>query len=173
MSSKREGVGLSLGVGIGAGVDVTAVDVLHYVADDPMTTAVVLHLENVTDGPALLQAVRATSARKPVVALVVGQHDIGDFAQSHTGALATSWRTTRSLLRQAGAVLVERADDLVVAAAALSSVRLPPGSTGGVGLVTAQAGPGLLIADALQGNGVPMPMLGESTRRTRQSCYRR
>ena len=63
-------------------------------------------------------------------------------------------------------MLVERADDLVVAAAALSSVRLPPGSTGGVGLVTAQAGPGLLIADALQGNGVPMPTLGESTRRT-------
>ena len=159
---ERAGVGVSLGIGIGAGLDVTAVDVLRHLADDPDTSAVALHLESVPDGPALLAAVRTVSARKPVVALVVGQHDVGAFAESHTGALATSWRTTRALLRQAGAVLVERADDLVVAVTALSQVRLAAGHTG-VGLVTAQAGPGLLIADAFHGARVPMPSLGRST----------
>ena len=34
----------------------------------------------------------------PVVALVVGRNDVGAFAASHTGALATSWRTTRAAL---------------------------------------------------------------------------
>uniref|UniRef100_UPI0019396B33 CoA-binding protein n=1 Tax=Segeticoccus rhizosphaerae TaxID=1104777 RepID=UPI0019396B33 len=160
---ERQDVGLSLGVGIGAGIDVTAVDVLLHLAQDEATTAVALHLENVTDGQALLAAVRELSRRKPVVALVVGQHDVGEFAQSHTGALATSWRTTRAVLRQAGAVLVDRADDLVVAATALSRVRLPAGSSGGVGLVTAQAGPGLLIADALPAGGVSLPALSSST----------
>jgi acyl-CoA synthetase (NDP forming) len=162
----HSGVGLSLGIGIGAGADVTAVDVLHHLAADPMTSAVALHLENVADGPALLDAVRATSRRKPVVALVIGRHDIGAFAQSHTGALATSWRTTRSVLRQAGAVVVDRADDLVVAATALSDVRLPAGSAGRVALITAQAGPGLLIADALQDAGVRLPELAPKTRLT-------
>jgi acyl-CoA synthetase (NDP forming) len=160
---QRAGVGLSLGVGIGAGIDITAVDVLRHLADDPATTAIALHLENVTDGPGLLEAVRAASARKPVVVLVVGQHDVGEFAQSHTGALATSWRTTRALLRQAGAVLVERADDLVTATSTLARLRLPRGRVG-VALVTAQAGPGLLIADALQDAGIPLPELAASTR---------
>jgi acyl-CoA synthetase (NDP forming) len=159
---QRDGIGLSLGVGIGAGVDVTAVDVLHYLAEDTTTTAIALHLENVTDGLGLLHAVRRTVQRKPVVALLVGQHDVGEFAQSHTGALATSWRTARDLLRQAGAVLVERADDLVVATGALSSVRLPSRAYG-VGLVTAQAGPGLLIADSLHDAGICLPPLSEQT----------
>jgi acetyltransferase len=161
---QRGDVGLSLGVGIGAGIDVTAIDVLHHLADDPATTAIALHLETVSDGPGLLAAVRAASARKPVVAMVVGRHDVGEFAASHTGALATSWRTTRALLRQAGAVLVDRADDLVVATSALAKLRLPAGPVG-VGLVTAQAGPGLVIADALQGAGVHLPVLTEETQR--------
>lgn len=161
---ERSGVGVSLGIGIGTGIDVTAADVLRYLADDPGTSAIALHIESVPDGPALLAAVRTVSTRKPVVALVVGQHDVGAFAESHTGALATSWRTTRALLRQAGAVLVERADDLVSAVTALSQVRLSAGHTG-VGLVTAQAGPGLLIADAFHGAGVEMPLLGSSTLR--------
>ena len=33
--------------------------------------------------------------------------------RSHTGALATSWRTTRAALRQAGAVLVDDERELV------------------------------------------------------------
>jgi acyl-CoA synthetase (NDP forming) len=158
---QREGMGVSLGVGIGAGADVNAVDVLEYLAEDPTTSAIALHLENVADGPGLLHAVRETVHRKPVVALLVGQHDVGEFAQSHTGALATSWRTARALLRQAGAVLVERADDLVIATATLSTARLSHAH--GVGLVTAQAGPGLLIADALQGADIHLPVLSERT----------
>jgi len=90
------GVGVSLGVGLGIGIDVTTPDVLDYLRTDDSTGAVALHIETVSDGPALLTAVKALSEAKPVVALVVGRSDIGAFAQSHTGALATSWRTTRN-----------------------------------------------------------------------------
>ncbi|MDX3452587.1 hypothetical protein PV396_11610 [Streptomyces sp. ME02-8801-2C] len=79
-----------------------------------------------------------------------------DFARSHTGALATSWRVTRAPLRQAGAVLVD-------AVAALSRVRLPARPRAGVGLVTAQAGPGLLLTDNLRSHGVRVPPLVERT----------
>ena len=89
---------------------------------------------------------------KPVVALVVGRHDFATFAQSHTGALATSWRTTRAALRQAGAVLVDSERELVDAVGALSLLRLPAGASG-VGVLTAQAGPGLLLLDDLRGRG--------------------
>lgn len=160
---QRRGVGLSLGAGIGAGFDVAAPEVLRHCADDPATTVVALHLESVPDGDALLEAVRYAARRKPVVALVVGQHDIGEFAQSHTGALATSWRTTRAVLAQAGAVVVEDEQDLVVGCAVLAATRCRPSPDPGAALVTAQAGPGLLVADALLDAGVALPTLAPGT----------
>ncbi len=159
------GVGLSLAVGLGNAVDVTAPDVLRHLAADDRTRAVALHVESVPDGPALVGAVRYLAERKPVAALVVGRSDVADFARSHTGALATSWRTTRAALRQAGAVVVDDERDLVDAVTALSALRLPPAHASRVGVVTAQAGPGLLHVDGLRARGVEVPPLTAPTRR--------
>lgn len=159
------GTGVSLGVGIGTGVDVGTADVLEYLIADDKTTAVALHVETVADGPRLLAAIRRLTEVKPVVALVVGRSDIGEFAQSHTGALATSWRTTRAALRQAGAVLVDDEREMVDALTALSRVRLVPAARPGVGVVTAQAGPGLLLVDRMKADGIAVPDLAEQSRR--------
>lgn len=158
------GVGVSLAVGLGNAVDVTAADVLAHLATDEATTAIALHVEAVTDGPALVAAVRAASRRVPVVALVVGRNDVAEFARSHTGALATSWRTTRAALRAAGAVLVDDERALVDVVTALSVLRLPATAEPGVAVVTAQAGPGLLHVDGLRGRGVDVPPLAPPTR---------
>ncbi|MFE1837836.1 acetate--CoA ligase family protein [Streptomyces sviceus] len=157
------GVGLRLGVGLGNSLDVTQADVLDHLAEDDGVRAVALHVETAAEGRRLTEAVRRLTDRVPVVALVVGRSDIGDFARSHTGALATSWRVTRTALRQAGAVLVDDERDLVDAVTALSRVRLPAHPRAGVGLVTAQAGPGLLLTDDLRSHGVQVPPLVERT----------
>ncbi|WP_448616424.1 acetate--CoA ligase family protein [Modestobacter sp. URMC 112] len=156
-------VGVSLAVGLGNAVDVAAADVLTHLAGDEHTRAVALHVETVADGAALTAAVRSLTTRVPVVALVVGRNDVAEFARSHTGALATSWRTTRAALRAAGAVLVDDERELVDAVTALSALRLPPAADPGVGVVTAQAGPALLHVDGLRGRGVPVPRLAEAT----------
>jgi acyl-CoA synthetase (NDP forming) len=163
---EKAGVGVSLGIGIGAGLDISAPEVLDYLITHEQTKVVALHLENVADGPALLDAVSRLTAHKPVVALVVGRNDVSEFAQSHTGALATSWRTTRSALKQAGAVLVDDEAQLIDAASALSGQRLRPSVNPGVGLITGQAGPGLLIADALHSAGVSVPRLSAESQAT-------
>jgi len=157
------GLGVSLAVGLGNAVDVTTADVLRYLADDATTRAVALHVESVSDGPALVHAVRTLTDRVPVVALVVGRNDVAEFAQSHTGALATSWRTTRAALSAAGAVIVDDERQLVDAVTALSAVRLPALADPGVGVVTAQAGPGLLHIDGLRGRGISVPLLTART----------
>ncbi|MFG2469930.1 acetate--CoA ligase family protein [Streptomyces canus] len=157
------GVGLRLGVGLGNSLDVTQGDVLIHLADDDGVRAVALHVETAAEGRRLTEAVRRLTDRVPVVALVVGRSDIGDFARSHTGALATSWRVTRTALRQAGAVLVDDERDLVDAVTALSRVRLPANPRPGIGLVTAQAGPGLLLTDDLRSHGIQVPPLVERT----------
>lgn len=163
---EKAGVGVSLGIGIGAGIDISAPEVLDYLITHEQTKVVALHLENVADGPALLDAVRRLTVHKPLVALVVGRNDVSEFAQSHTGALATAWRTTMSALKQAGAVLVDDEVQLVQAAAALTGQRLKPSVNPGVGLITGQAGPGLLIADALHSAGVSVPRLSASSQAT-------
>ncbi|WP_435283494.1 acetate--CoA ligase family protein [Streptomyces koelreuteriae] len=157
------GMGLRLGVGLGNSEDVTQADVLEHLAEDEELRAVALHVETAVDGRRLTEAVRRLVERVPVVALVVGRSDIGEFARSHTGALATSWRVTRAALRQAGAVLVDDERDLVDAVTALGRVRLPARPSAGVGLVTAQAGPGLLLTDNLRAHGVRVPPLTERT----------
>ncbi|WBO61710.1 acetate--CoA ligase family protein [Streptomyces camelliae] len=159
------GHGVSLAVGLGNSADVTTADVLDHLADDPHTGAVALHIESVADGRRLTEAVARLTATRPVVALVVGRHDVGAFAASHTGALATSWRTTRAALAQAGAVLVDDERELVDAVGALSLVRLPADADPGVGVVTAQAGPGLLLLDELRGRRAAVPELTAGIRR--------
>jgi acetyltransferase len=138
--------------------------VLDHLATDPATTAVALHVESVPDGRALAASVARLSRVRPVVALVVGRHDVGAFAASHTGALATSWRATRAALAQAGAVLVDDERELVDAVGALSLTRLRPAADPGVGVLTAQAGPGLLLLDDLRGRRAHVPELTAATR---------
>jgi acyl-CoA synthetase (NDP forming) len=154
-----QGTGVRLAVGLGNSVDVTSADVLAHLVKDAGVRAVALHIESVADGQALVAAVEDLAARVPVVALVVGRSDVGAFARSHTGALATSWRTTRAALRQAGAVLVDDERAVVDAVRTLARTRLPASPAPGIGLITAQAGPGLLLADGLRSAGVDIPDL--------------
>ncbi|GAA4723437.1 acetate--CoA ligase family protein [Phytohabitans rumicis] len=158
------GHGVSLAVGLGNGADVAAADVLDHLAGTPDTATVALHVESVPDGRRLVESVARLAATRPVVALVVGRHEIGAFAASHTGALATSWRTARAALAQAGAVLVDDERELVDAVSALALTRLQPAAAPGVGVVTAQAGPGLLLLDDLRGRGARVPELTAATR---------
>ncbi|MGO2749574.1 MAG: acetate--CoA ligase family protein [Pseudoclavibacter sp.] len=161
----RVGAGVSVGVGLGAAADVGAAELVEYLAGHEQTRVIALHLESVADGPALLAAVRSAAAVKPVVALVVGRSStVVEFAKSHTGALATSWATTRALLRQAGAVVVGNETELVNAASALSGRRAEPAPSTPSALVTGQAGPGLIIADELAARGVDLTPLAATTR---------
>jgi acyl-CoA synthetase (NDP forming) len=160
---QEEGAGVSLGVGLGAGQDVTAPDVLRYLVGHEQTRAVILHVETIPDGRDLIAAVAEVAAVKPVIALIVGRSDVSEFARSHTGALTTSWRTARAVLRQAGAVIVDDEAHAVAAAIALSRGRARPARHPGIGLITGQAGPGLLIADGLLAEGWDLPPLREHT----------
>ncbi|MCX7523292.1 acetate--CoA ligase family protein [Microbacterium sp. STN6] len=159
----RANVGLRIAAGLGNAVDVGFVDVLDHFAADDATTAVGLHIEGVSDGRALMAAVRRVAELKPIVVLKVGRNDVGDFAKSHTGALTGSYQVARQALAQSGAVVVETPTELVDALTALSQVRLPAVEAPGVGVITGQAGPGLIIADSLASRHVAVPTLAAAT----------
>jgi acetyltransferase len=162
-AAQNEELGVRLAVGLGNAMDVTAADVLEHLAAGEGTRAIALHVEGIPDGRALFEAVEKATEKKPVVALKVGCADVSDFARSHTGALTGSWRLARSALSQAGAVVVEDTTELLDAVRALSVYRLPPKERPGIGVVSGQAGPALIIADSLRSAGVGLPELGEET----------
>lgn len=157
------GEGISLAVGLGNAVDVRTSDLLDLLADDPDTTAIALHLEGVVDGRALYETLRRVTPRKPVVAVVAGRADIGEFAISHTGNLMGSRERTVAALTQAGAVVVDSLEDLALAVSVLGRRRLPPKPANGVALITGQAGPALLVADALKSADISMPSFSSAT----------
>jgi acetate---CoA ligase (ADP-forming) len=163
------GVGVSLAIGLGNAVDIDAADILEWLARDPNTFSVALHLEGVVDGRRLYDAVRHVTATKPVVALVAGRADIGEFAISHTGNLMSSRKLTVAGLTQAGAVPVNSTEDLAQGAVILQSKRLHPTNTPGFAVITGQAGPGLLIVDALKSTGLNVPPLADATQKRIQS----
>ncbi len=160
-AAAREGLGQRLAVGLGNASDVTVADVLRHLGSDEEVGVVALALEGIDDGRDLLDAVGELTERVPVVALKVGHNEkIADFARSHTGAMTGSRAAARALLREAGAVVVDDTTALLDAARALAGTRLKPKLDPGVAVFTGQAGPGLLLADALAASGVSMPRLG-------------
>jgi acetate---CoA ligase (ADP-forming) len=106
----KEGVGISKFVSLGNEASLTEVAFLEHLADDPDTNAVLLYVEKVADGPALLAAVSRITKDKPVVVLRAGRSARGAAAvASHTGSLAPTDAVFDAALRQAGAIPVTSA----------------------------------------------------------------
>ena len=162
-AAAADGLGVRLGVGLGNAADVGFADVLAYLAGDGATRAVGIQLEGVDDGRELVAAVAELAAVKPVVALKAGRSGVSAFARSHTGRVLGDFELGRAALRQAGAVVVDDLGELVDALRALCARRMKPRAAPGVGVVTAQAGPGILMADVLRARGVSIPELEETT----------
>ncbi len=158
-----EGLGLRLGIGLGNAADVGFAEVLDFLVHDEATRVIGLHLEGVDDGRALYEAIARTVSAKPVVVLKVGRSEVNEFALSHTGRVIGDFALTCAALKQAGAVLVDDVGQLVDAMRALVARRIRPSLEPGVGVVTAQAGPGLFIADVLRSRSVSVPPLADAT----------
>ena len=156
----REGRGVSAMVGLGNRATVGFESVVEYFDRDPDTGAVVLHVEGVDDARSLLETCRAAST--PVVAYKVGETDVGAFAESHTGALTGDHDLYTDGFAQYGVPTVGSTTELLDAGSALAAS--PPPEGGNVGVVTAQAGPGIIVADRLQRAGATLPPLGDATR---------
>lgn len=157
--SRRQGRGVSAMVGLGNRANVGFTETIEYFDSDDRTDAIVLHVEGTDDGRGLLEACRDSDT--PVIAYKVGQSDVGEFAESHTGALTGDHELYTAGFDQYGVPTVTATDELLDAAAALGDSPAPDGPN--VGVVTAQAGPGIIITDRLQRAGGHLPALTAET----------
>jgi acyl-CoA synthetase (NDP forming) len=151
----RRDLGVRCFVGVGNEAQVSAVDVLDYLADDEGTSCVLAYLEGIDDGRRLFDVAAATSRKKPVVVLRGGLTDAGGkAAASHTGAMAGSAAVYEAAARQAGLVACTSVQEALDLTTALANLPLPKGRR--VAVVTNGGGAGVLAADEMARQGLTL-----------------
>lgn len=116
--------------------------------DDPETDVILGYLEDVSDGPAFIDAAREVTEDTPVVVVKSGRTDEGaSAAASHTGAIAGSDEAYDAAFEQSGVVRVHTVQELFDFASILAGQPLPDGDS--VAIVTNAGGPGVMTTDAV------------------------
>ncbi|GAA0445456.1 acetate--CoA ligase family protein [Streptomyces olivaceiscleroticus] len=147
--------GVSAIVGLGNKSDVDEDDLLTYFGEDPHTQCIAMHLEDLKDGRAFVEAARATVPKKPVVVLKAGRTSAGaKAAGSHTGALAGDDAVYEDVLRQAGVIRAPGLNEMLEYARALPVMPAPKGDN--VVIITGAGGSGVLLSDAIVDNGLSL-----------------
>ncbi|MBI5968618.1 MAG: CoA-binding protein [Deltaproteobacteria bacterium] len=158
----NEGVGLSKVVGIGNRCNVDFADLLPFLEKDSETKCVILFIEGQDDPRGLITAVKKFASRKPIIAMKAGRYaESSKAARSHTGSLAGRYEIYEASLKQAGALVVQDPGELLDVAKILTMLRPPPGRN--VAVMSFQAGPGILLTDAVVEHGLRMAVFSPAT----------
>lgn len=150
----ERGVGVSRFVSVGNQADVGAEEILADLVHDERTRVVALYAESFANGQALVKTLRELrSAGKPTVLLAVGESAASrGAAQSHTGALTSSFDIVDAACRAAGAIRVDTPAQLVDLARLLVRSPQPRGSR--VAIFGDSGGQGALAADLMAKRGL-------------------
>ncbi|MEU9781078.1 acetate--CoA ligase family protein [Streptomyces phaeochromogenes] len=147
--------GVSAIVGLGNKSDLDEDDLLTWFGEDPNTKCIAMHLEDLKDGRAFVEAARATVPKKPVVVLKAGRTAAGaKAAGSHTGALAGDDAVYEDILKQAGVIRAPGLNEMLEYARGLPVLPTPQGDN--IVIITGAGGSGVLLSDAVTDNGLSL-----------------
>lgn len=156
--AQRRGVGIDKYLTVGNEASTSAIDMLDALADDELTSAVLVYLEGIGDGRRFLDVMRRITLIKPVVVLRGGMTELGcKAAASHTGAMATGADVFMAAARQTGCLVRTGPDESFDLALCLSALPLPEGRR--VAVMTLGGGWGVLAADEVARAGLELAVL--------------
>ncbi len=157
------GIGIRHFVSVGNKPDVSGNDLLEFWETDPDTRVVLMYLETFGNPRRFTRIARRLARRKPVIVVKSGRTVAGArAASSHTGALASRDRAAEALLAQCGVLRANSVEELFDLSMAFGNLPLPRGNR--VAIVTNAGGPGIIIADACEAEGLEVAELAEATR---------
>lgn len=159
--SAADGVGIAKFLSYGNGADLTAIDLLRYLKDDPETKVVAIYVESVKDGREFMDTIREVAAAKPVVIVKSGRSSFGQrAAMSHTGSMAGADNVFDAAIRQCGAI---RANTLKEMFEICKGFSLMPDMKGRkVAVVTNSGGPGVMSTDKAEEVGLDIPVSSDA-----------
>ncbi|GMV06980.1 MAG: acetyltransferase [Gemmatimonadota bacterium] len=160
--AREYGIGIHHFASVGNKADVNGNDLLEHWEDDPGAKVILMYLENFGEPRRFTRLARRVTRSKPIVVVKSGRTKSGArAAASHTGALAGVDVAIDALLAQCGVLRAESVQELFDIAMALEEQPTPKGSR--VAIVTNAGGPGIMIADACESNGLEIPELSAAT----------
>ena len=157
-------IGFSKFISFGNKSDISEIDLMVYLMEDVQTKVILLYLEEVTDGRALMQAARDVTrlSGKPVLLLKAGRTDAGaSAAASHTGSLAGNDEIYDAAFKQAGIIRCENIEEMFNIAIAFAYQPAPLSNK--VAIITNAGGPGVLTTDAAIRDGLQLARFSEGT----------
>ena len=159
-----QGIGFSQLVSVGNQADLDICDFFEHMIDDPGTQVICLHVEGLRDGHRLLDLLeRARVAKKPVVILKTGRSAEGEAAaRSHTASLAGAYPVFAAACRDAGAVLVDDPDVMVLLADFILRNGARRGD--GIGVISSSGGMNGIVVDRFADHGLRLARFSETTR---------
>jgi acetyltransferase len=158
-------IGFSKFVSFGNKADISDIDLMLALKDDPATKVILMYLEEMTDGAAFVDAARRVihESGKPVLVLKSGRTRQGaSAAASHTGSLAASDEIVDAALKQAGVIRCQTIEEMFNNAIALAYQPLPRGRR--VAIITNAGGPGVLATDAAINEKLELAAFTDRTR---------
>ncbi|MBP1206197.1 acetyltransferase [Duganella sp. 1411] len=158
----QNAVGFSTVVSLGPNTAVDLAQTLDFLATDPATQSIVVHMEGLTDARRFISALRGAANTKPVVVLKAGNAAAASQAAlTHSGAMVASDDVFDAALRRTGAVRVKSFVQLFSAAKCLASRYRPVGPR--LAVVTNGGGPGVLAADWIEELGLRLACLSDES----------
>lgn len=153
----RNDIGLSAVMMTGNEADLTVGDMLQMVVNDPATKVIMMYSEGIKEAPNLIAGLQAARrARKPVIMMKVGRSEVGSAAaQSHTASIAGDDKVTDAVLTELGVVRVHSTDQMMDIARLATRGIYPADNS--LGVITVSGGAGVIISDAAEEVGLPMP----------------
>jgi acetate---CoA ligase (ADP-forming) len=164
--ARAKHIGFSKFVSFGNKVDISEIDLMYYLMEDEQTRVILLYLEEITDGRALMQAAHDVISQcgKPVLILKAGRTEAGALAAaSHTGSLAGNDEICDSAFKQAGIIRCDNIEEMFNIAIAFAYQPAPKSNK--VAIITNAGGPGVLTTDAAIHNGLQLARFSEETTR--------
>ena len=150
---------------IGNKCDVDESDVLNYLADDPKTKVVAMHMENAKNGRRFIEAARRLSSRKPLLILKGGRSEAGAQAMlSHTASLAGNEQVYDGVIKQVGALRLRSWEEYWEVPRVFNNQPLPRGNR--VAIITGSGGLGVTVIDVAVEAGLVMAQFSPSTQKS-------
>jgi len=162
--ARAEGIGFTKCVSMGNKADIGELELLRYFGRDDETRVIAGYLETISDGDAFVREAERISRDKPILLMKAGVTGAGrEAASSHTGRLAGTQQAYEVVFERSGIIRCESIKRQFDYARALADQPLPEGQ--GVAVIANAGGPGIMAADALEGQGLTLAHLTEATRR--------
>jgi len=157
------GIGFSKVVSLGNKADISELDMMEFLSEDPETRVILGYVESIDEGRRFLRVARDATAKKPVILVKAGSTTAGArAASSHTGSLAGSDRAYSAAFRQSGVLRAGTVEELCDLAMGFSMQPLPAG--GRLLIVTNAGGPAIMAADAAERLGIPLAEVSHELR---------